>query len=297
MNIKRLAVVINPRGGKRNGIRTLESVKHLFAQASVEWDAHITEHAGHAIEIARSLDLNAIDGVCVVGGDGTFHEVADGLMQRGEPISTPIGIIPAGTGNAFAQHLECCTPILAAKRILEGRTHPLDVIEVSLGDRIVNCVNIVGWGAVSDINSTAERMRVMGTARYTLAALLHIAAPTVRRATLVLDGVPVTDDFLFVMACNTKFTGAGMKLAPQADIGDGKIDVVVIRRTSRLQMLSLFRKVFDGSHVSLPCLEFHRVSSFAIHSESLDAMNLDGEMKGRSPMSARVLPSALSVFG
>ena len=85
---------------------------------------------------------------------------------------------------------------------------------------------------------------------------------------------------MFVIACNTKYTGAGMKLAPNAEIGDGKIDVVVIRRVSRWQMLRLFMKMFDGSHAAMSCIEFHQVSSFSIHSESADRMNLDGEMKG-----------------
>ncbi len=296
MNVRRLAVVVNPLGGKRNGIRMLDQVRPIFYDAGCVLDVRMTERVGHATEIARTLDLTAVDGVCIVGGDGTIHEVADGLMQRGESELVPIGIIPAGTGNALAQHLQCGCHLEAARRIVGGQTRPLDVIRVSFQDRIVHCINIVGWGAVSDINSTAEKMRFLGTTRYTVAALWHILGPKVRPATLVLDDKTITDDFLFVMACNTKFTGAGMKLAPHAEIGDGKIDVAVIRRTSRWQMLSLFRKVFDGSHMDLPCMEFHQVSSFSILSDVQDRMNLDGEMKGNCPMSATVVPSALSIF-
>ncbi len=296
MNVRRLAVVVNPRGGKRNGIHVLDLVRYIFDYAAIELDIRVTERVGHATEIARTLDLKAIDGICILGGDGTIHEVADGLMQRGESELVPIGIIPAGTGNALAQHLQFGCHLDAARRIVAGRTQPLDVIRVSLQDRDIHCINIVGWGAVSDINSTAEKMRFLGSMRYTVAALWHILGPKVRPATLVLDDKTITDEFLFVMACNTKFTGAGMKLAPHAEIGDGKIDVAVIRRTSRWQMLNLFRKVFDGSHVELQCMEFHQVSSFSIQSDVQDRMNLDGEIKGNSPMSATVLPSALSIF-
>lgn len=296
MNIRRLAVIVNPRGGKRNGVQVIDRVRPIFADAAIELDVRVTERVGHANEIARTLDLDSIDGVCVVGGDGTIHEVTDGLMHRNETAMVPIGIIPAGTGNAIAQHLRCDCQLEAARRIVAGQTQGLDVVRVTFQDRIVHCVNIVGWGVVSDINSTAERMRFMGSKRYTVAALWHILAPRVRRATLVLDDKTFTDKFLFVMACNTKYTGAGMKLAPQAEIGDGFIDVAVMRRTSRWQMLSLFRRVFDGSHVDLKCMEFHRVRSFSIQTIERDRMNLDGEMKGNSPMSATVLPSALSIF-
>ena len=296
MTVRRLAVLVNPRGGKQNGIQVLDRVRHIFAAAAIELDVRVTERVGHANEIAKTLDLESIDGVCVIGGDGTIHEVADGLMHRKEIAMVPIGIIPAGTGNALAQHLGCDCQLEAARRIVAGQTQGLDVVRVTLQDRIAYCVNIVGWGVVSDINSTAEKMRFMGPNRYTVAALWHILAPRVRHATLLLDGRTYTDDFLFVMACNTKYTGAGMKLAPLAEIGDGFIDVAVIRRTSRWQLLSLFRRVFDGSHVDLKCMEFHRVRSFSIQTTERDRMNLDGEMKGNSPMTATVLPSALSIF-
>ena len=82
MNVKRLAVVVNPRGGKRNGHRVLERVRPIFDAAKIELEVHVTERAGHATEIAKTLDLRPFSGICSVGGDGTFHEVANGLMQR-----------------------------------------------------------------------------------------------------------------------------------------------------------------------------------------------------------------------
>lgn len=296
MDNLRVAVVVNPRSGKQNGIQVLDRVRHVFASARIELEIQVTERAGHATEIVRNLDLQQFGGICVVGGDGTLHEVTNGLMQRDDSLSVPLGIIPAGSGNSLAQHLNCQDPIEAAQRVVGGRSQSLDVVQVTLQDHSVHCINIVGWGAVSDINCTAEKMRFLGRSRYTISALRHILAPKVRRATLVLDDRTITDDFLFVIACNTKYTGAGMKLAPKAEIGDGKIDIVVIRRVSRWQMLRLLMKVFDGSHVAMSCIEFHQVSFFSIQSESTERLNLDGEMEGNSPMSATLLPSALSLF-
>ena len=170
------------------------------------------------------------------------------------------------------------------------------MIRVTLSDQVVYCVDVVGWGAVADINVTAERLRFLGPPRYGAAALWQILRAKCRRATLVLDGQAIDDEFLFVMACNPKFTGSGMKLAPHAEIGDGKIDVVAVRRVTRWQMLKLFSKVFDGSHVALEFVEYHQVRSFAIDSQRHDLLDLDGELKGHTPMSAEVLPSALRLF-
>ena len=296
MAVQRLLVVVNPLGGTRRGLAVLERVTPTFASAGIELDVRVTERPGHAREIARTLDLTGVDGLCAIGGDGTIHEVADGLMQRGESISVPLGIIPAGTGNTLAQHLSCDDPLEAARRIVAGETQPLDVVRVILNDEVIFCVDIVGWGAVSDINATAERLRWLGPPRYGAAALWQILRAKRRRAMLTLDGQTIDDDFLFVMACNPKFTGSGMKLAPRADIGDGKLDVVVVRRATRWQMLKLFSKVFDGSHVELDYVEYHQVRSFSIASQNCDPLDLDGETKGHTPMSADVLPSSLRIF-
>jgi diacylglycerol kinase (ATP) len=292
----RFVVVVNPRGGKRQGLPVLERVRPILA-AGAELDVRVTERSEHAGEIAHALDLHGYDGICVIGGDGTVHEVADGLMRRGVPVSIPLGIIPAGTGNTLHQQIGCGDPLEAARRIAAGNTQPLDIARVAMNGRVVYCANIIGWGAVADINSTAESLRMLGPPRYALAALWHIARYRRRPIRLVLDGGVSDDEFLFVIACNTKFTGSGMKLAPHAEIGDGKIDVVVVRRASRRELLKLFSRVFDGSHLSLGCVEYHQVRSFAIESECCEQLNLDGEMKGNAPVSAEVLPGALRVFG
>jgi diacylglycerol kinase (ATP) len=291
-----LAVVLNPRGGKRRGVPVLKRISPFFAKAGIELNVHMTERPGHAHEIARSLDQNSVQGICVVGGDGTFHEVVDGLMHRNEPISIPLGIIPAGTGNSLAQHLNCKDPMQAALQIVAGRTMPLDVVRVSMGDKTAYCSNIVGWGAVSDINIMAEKLRILGKSRYAAAALLEILRAKRRRAKILLDGRMLQDSFLFFIACNGKFTGADMKLTPGAEIGDGMIDVALVRNASRWQMLKLFTKVFDGSHVSLDFIEFYQVRSFEIQTETPDRMNLDGEMRGTSPVAGEVMPAALSIF-
>jgi sphingosine kinase len=293
---KRFVVVVNPYGGKQRGLMVLEQVKPALAAAGAELDVRVTQAAGQAGEIARSLDLGCCDGICVIGGDGTVHEVADGLLQRGEPISIPLGLIPGGTGNSLHQHLQCDDPLEAVRRIVAGRTEPLDVIRVSLQDQVVFCIDIVGWGAVADINCTAEKLRMLGPPRYAVAALWHILRAKRRRAKLVLDGRTMEDEFSFIIACNPKFTGLKMKLAPLAETTDGKVDVVFVRRATRWQMLQLFAKVFKGTHLSLRCVEYHQVSSFAIESEGNEPLDLDGEMKGNLPLSAEVIRGGLRVF-
>jgi YegS/Rv2252/BmrU family lipid kinase len=296
MTAKRFAVVVNPRGGTQRGRSVLDLVEPVFRSAGAELEIHVTQHCGHATEIAQRLDLSSCDGLCVIGGDGTVHEVVNGLMQQDGPVRVPLGIIPAGTGNTLHQHVELEHPIEAARTICAGVTQPLDVARVTLADRVIYCVNIIGWGAVADINATAEKLRFLGAVRYSLAALWHIVRFQRHRIQLVRLGETIDDKFLFVIACNTRFTGAGMKLAPHAEIGDGKLDLIALRHASRWQLLRLFQKVFDGSHLSMGILEYHQVDSFAIQSGGHERLNLDGEMIGNAPCSVDMLPSALRIF-
>jgi YegS/Rv2252/BmrU family lipid kinase len=296
MTQKRFVVLVNPRGGTRRGIAILDEVRSLFAAAGAELDVQHTACPGHATSLAKTLDLSQCDGLCVIGGDGTIHEVVNGLRQRREPAATPLGLIPAGTGNAVALHLGYTTPREAVQRILAGQTQAVDIARLTMGDQTVDCLNIVGWGVVSDILGTADRLRWVGRARYTVATLWHILFPRRRRARLVLDDRTAEDEFLFVVGCNTQFTGHRMHLAPRADPCDGKIDVIVVRRASFGQMLRLFRRLFDGTHVTLDCVEYHQVRSFRIESQSADMLMLDGELKGRSPAAVEMLPGAIRLF-
>ncbi len=150
---------------------------------------------------------------------------------------------------------------------------------------------------IADINRTAERLRFLGRHRYAVAALSHVLRAKRRRARLILDGQVVDDDLIFVIACNTKTTGSGMILAPRAEIGDGKLDVVVLRRTSRAELLKVLARVFDGSHLSLPSIAYRQVRSLEVLDDGPEPLDLDGEIKGRAPVRVEVVPAALEVFG
>ncbi len=110
------------------------------------------------------------------------------------------------------------------------------------------------------------------------------------------NGQVIEDEFLFVVACNTRSTGKGMEPAPDAEIGDGKVNVALVRRASRRQMLKLFKRVSHRSYRSLHCVEHDRARSFRIESAGVDLPNLDGEFKGSTSASAEITPPALQDF-
>jgi diacylglycerol kinase (ATP) len=87
-----------------------------------------------------------------------------------------------------------------------------------------------------------------------------------------------------------------MQLAPRAKVDDGKMDVVILRNASRGQLLRLFARVFSGTHVDMPCVEYHQVRSMSIFSDDRTPLDLDGEIRGSAPVSIEVIPGAVSIF-
>ena len=293
---KKFIILVNPQGGTKQGLDLLEQVKPLFKEVDADLIIRETEYAGHATENAREIDLEGFTGLCHIGGDGTFHEIINGLLTRSDGKQVPLGFIPGGTGNSFMHDMECLDPVEAARRIVSGGITPIDVAEVEMPEEKVYCMNIVGWGMVTDINMSAEKLRWLGEQRYNVTTLLHVMKLKRRSAKLVIEREGSEGDFLFTIACNPPHTGRGMKMAPKAELNDGLIDLVLVRDASRFKLLQMFPKVFDGTHIDDPIVEYYQVKEFSITPAENEILNLDGELKGSTPFSVRMIPSAFSVF-
>ena len=295
MTSNRFLTVVNPHGGVRRGAQVLEQIRPVFERAGATLDVRLTQSRSHAADIVCEVDLQDYAGINVIGGDGSVHDVINGLMCC-RRTDTPLGLIPAGTGNTVHAELGCSDAITAAGKIIAGRTRAVDLLRVQADRQVYYCVNIVGWGSIADINHTAEQLRWLGHSRYSAAALWNILRRRSRRAQLTLDGRTIEGEFMFVLACNTRSTGSAMTLAPDAILDNGYVDVVVLRAASRRRLVEVFRRVRAGTHLLMDCIAVHRVTSFAIESDTVDPLNLDGEMTGTTPLSAQVIASSLRVY-
>lgn len=293
---KRFILAVNPLGGTKKGLDILEKVKPVFEEAEVEIDIRETEYAGHAGEMIRTMDLSDYHGFCAIGGDGTMHEIVNGLLKREDRLRIPIGLIPGGTGNSFMRDMECLDPVEATHRIIQGETRPIDAAHVTTADGVIWSFNIVGWGMVTDINFRAEKYRWLGESRYTITTLIQVIRLVRRRAKLIIDGVEDEDDWVFVLGCNTKHTGKGMIMAPHAKLDDGLIDLVIVRDASRFKLLKMFPKVFNGSHVEDDIVEYHQVKEFSILPVVHETLNIDGELIGCTPIHVKMVKGAFDVF-
>ena len=296
MTTGKIIILVNPQGGNKKGPKIVRDVVPILENSNIKFEIIQTEYKGHAEKLSQELDLEEVCGLCQIGGDGTFHELVNGLLSREDGKKVPLGYIPGGTGNSFMYDLECLEPLEAIKRIIKGETKQIDVVEVMMPNEKIFCINIVGWGMVTDINIAAEKLRWMKGQRYNIMTVLHALKLKKRSAQILIDDQEINGKFLFAIACNTKHTGRGMKVAPKSELNDGLIDLILVRNASRIKLLQMFPKIFDGSHIEDPIVEYYQVKSFSIMPSDDEFLNLDGELKGKTPFSAKVIPSAISVF-
>ena len=285
-------LVVNPHGGMNKGNRLLEEVKPVFEKNDAKITIVHTEYQGHAKELIYNLNIDSFDKLCVIGGDGTFHEVINGLLTRNDKKKIPIGLIPGGSGNSLMHTIGCLDPCKAAHIVISGNPKPIDVAKIEIGDQIIYSINIIGWGLVTDIGITAEKYRWLGESRYTLVSLLEILRLKQRSAKLILNGNEEIEQFTFILALNTQHTGKGMFAAPKAKLDDGLIDLIVVREKGKMKLLNLLPKIFDGSHIDSDIVEYHQVSSFSLIPEEDSVLNIDGEIAGKTPIKVTMIPNS-----
>ena len=99
--MKNYIIIVNPFSGKKKGLNILKNIESILDTKGFSYDTHITKNSGDASSLTQTLNISKYDGIIMIGGDGTFHEIVNGMMTRKDNTQIPIGIIPGGTGNSF----------------------------------------------------------------------------------------------------------------------------------------------------------------------------------------------------
>ena len=294
--MKKYYLLVNPKGGHKRGLEIYEKVKHIFSSAGANITVLHTEYAGHAFDFAKTLDFVGYDGLCAIGGDGTMYELINGMLKRDDNHKIPIGLITGGTGNSFMYDVDCLDPIDAAKRIVQHKLRPLDIAKVNANGELFYSFNIIGWGLATDAGKLAEKLRWLGGVRYDVASIIEVLKGKDRIATLTLEKEVIKENFIFIIGCNTIHTGKAMKMAPLAQLNDGKIDLIIVRKTSRINLLKLFPKLFSGDHIKSPLVEYRQVKNFSISLEETNDLTIDGEIIGSTPLYVQMIPKMVNVL-
>ncbi|NYD65700.1 diacylglycerol/lipid kinase family protein [Agromyces atrinae] len=293
----RLVVAINPEAAfGRNRAVGPRVVEALLADGH---DVVMLREAN--VELLRREAVAAIargvDGLVMVGGDGMVSVGVNLVAGTG----VPLGIVAAGTGNDMARGLGLPTDdthaaTSALREALRRPPRAIDAVRVHQGGLASWYSAVLSAGFDAVVNERANRMtRPRGPSRYILALLRELATFRPVDYVLTIDGVRREQKAMLVSVANNSSIGGGMRIVPHADVADGLLDVFIVHRISTLTLLRVFPKVFAGTHIDHPAVEFVTARTVRIEAEGIVAY-ADGERLGALPVDAEVVPGALRVF-
>ncbi len=289
-----VALVVNPSAGKGRAAKQVAAVAGRIRDGGANVSILVGADAEDALTVARKAVADGVDAIVALGGDGMVHLALNAVAGT----DTPLGIIPAGTGNDLAATLglPAKDPVAAAgivsDRLQQGGAWPMDAIRV--GEKWFGCV--LGAGFDSRVNDRANRMSwPKGRMRYNLAMLAELGVFAALPFELVLDGETVQTDAMLVAIGNAKSYGAGMHVTPDADVTDGLMDVMVLGPVSKLEFLKTFPKVFKGSHTSHPAVTMRRAKVVEVSSPGVTAY-ADGEYLADLPIRCECVPGAVRIL-
>ncbi len=244
----------------------------------------------------EGLRLGEGEAVCGIGGDGTMHELVNGMMNRPEEERVPLALLPGGTGNSFLYDLDCLTTETVLNRLIDDKIRSIDLFEITVAGKTRYGFNIVAWGMASSANVLAESLRILGRRRYDIATVIKVFRNRKYHARLEWDGGSLEDDFTFASLCNTVHTGEGMKIAPKARIDDGKLDLLFIQGAARRKLLQLFARLGKGEHANDPLVNYLHTTSLKLTTEETVPIMLDGELIEGGSFEVKILPGALKLL-
>lgn len=290
-----IQLIINPTAGRGRVRQFLPRLLRELSAAGVPFEHTLTAQPGEARELARRAAERGVRSIIAVGGDGTIHEVANGLVQAGNP-EAALGIIPLGSGNDLAKAIGLpLDPLAVIAALREEKKRWIDLGQ--LGSRyFVNGLGIGLDGAVAWRNSRLKHLR--GEWAYLWGAFREAISFARFPMKLHTPLCQYAGDALLTGACNGPFQGGNFHMAPQAQIDDGLLDLYLIEDLSILERLIHMPDVRRGSHLRLKEVHMLKVPWFELEIEKPLLAHMDGEPFTLAPGSHRieVKPKALQVL-
>jgi diacylglycerol kinase (ATP) len=292
----RIGLVVNPVAGGNRGAQVGAEVIALLSQSehSVEnlSGANLIEARAHA---EQAIGANSIDALVFVGGDGMAHLGAN--LCAGKNI--PMALIPAGTGNDAAAMLgmPLANTAQSVRLVLEGLGSPkkIDAVKISHGGTLTWALGSAsaGFDALAAARANAISWP-KGPMRYYVAMLLELAKFKPIKYQSVVDGNPRDFEAMLCVVSNTGIYGGGMLVVPGASVTDAKLDVLLVKKMSRLKFVTIFPRVYKGTHISDKDVEIFKASKISITASGMPIYS-DGEYVGQAPFEAEVVPGALMI--
>ncbi|MDN4526559.1 diacylglycerol/lipid kinase family protein [Fictibacillus fluitans] len=301
--------IINAKSNKAR--KAWDAVKEILAAEGVPYRAFFTNGKGDAKKLAetvQSIHGNQAQAIIAVGGDGTIHEVVNGLNNK----DIPVGFLPCGSGNDITRGLgirnkEHMDSFIKHRLSSEKSERKMDVgylKSAGIGKFEKRFVSVAGIGFDGEVTRLTNiswykdwLQRVgLGGFSYTISTLRLLFSYQPGDVTLKLDGRTYEFNSVWLIAAgNLPFYGGGMKICPSANPYDGKLEICIVHNLSPYQLLILFFTVFFGRHIKKKGVTMLTGTELSIVSKTPLTVQADGEVIGSTPLECRVLPSMLTI--
>lgn len=297
-------LLVNPSADMGRAWRTVADLRPLVEEfGGADWTG--TVYPTHATALARQAAEEGYHLVIAAGGDGTVHEVINGMMQVPAEIRPRLGIVPLGSGNDFAHSIGVnLNPTDALKQVFTGQPHRVDLGKFDIGRGETEYFdNTIGMGFDATVTIRSHRLTwVRGFLMYLVAVLQTIAlnheSP---RMQIDTDTGSWEEETIMFVVCNGPREGGGFSVAPDALNNDGVLNYASVRHVSRLMMLRLIPEVMRGTHGRFKQVRLGQLHKLHLQSEKPIPIHADGEVIAGFGMNVRdvtveIVPGAVEII-
>lgn len=285
-----LKLIYNPAAGRGRARRYVRDIEEYLRSRGARVDCEPSTGPDDLVRIAAESSRAGYDRVVIAGGDGSLNlAVREFDLARGT-----LALIPTGSGDDFAKVTGIPRNVRAAcENVLLGRVREIDVA-LANGLRYLG---VAGLGFDSEVAELANRnvRWLRGSAVYLYAIFRVLPKFTPRLVSIRSENGSRDEHIMFAAIGNTRQYGGGIRITPDAVIDDGLLDVCIVHRTTRVELLKTLPKAYTGAHVKSPFVEMARGKEFHFDSEVAMAVYADGEPLTRTPVSFGIAPEKLRV--
>lgn len=295
--MKRMKIIVNPNSGREEGMQKALQLIKLLRNDGVELTLLFTQGQGDGIRFAK--EEHGEDLVIACGGDGTIHEVVNGLYQAKR--RKTLAILQCGTVNDFANHLHLSGNTKKFYQMIQ-KGNTMDVDLGKAGDRVF--INVAAGGHLTEIAYSVpdESKAKFGNLAYYLEGVkeLLMMRPFEKSELIPLkikcEELEREEDVFFFVIANSTSVGGFKKLAPHAEVTDGLLDVLIVKGLEPLDIPELATSIFNGNHIAHDKIIYLKTKSIEMESTEEIKLDLDGEQGGILPMKFEVLEKALTLI-
>ena len=298
--MERFFAIVNPAAGGGRSAKLAGPALARLREGGLRIDVIASTGPGHAVQLAREAYGQGYRRFIAVGGDGTAHEILNGVLGpvRGKD-RISLGFLPLGTGNSFLRDFTKDGVEGSLQALLAGRKRPIDLVRLTHSAGELYSFNLLSVGFTADVAALTNRFfKPLGQLGYLLGVLVRVVQLRRRAFTLRCDDDTNWDErrCLFLTFNNSKYTGGTMLIAPHADPTDGLIEFVRWGPIGRFGLMRMLPKLYDGTHIAHPLASRRAVRHVEFNAPVPVDVMIDGEIATLECRSLDVIPAAVDIY-